>query len=154
MKIYIASRFSRRHECHALGKELEAYGHEIVSRWTKPDSDHVVPVGMSQQAADVERERFAVEDLEDVDKCDCIVSLMEENPRSNTRGGRHVEFGYAAGKGKELVVIGCRETVFHHLPDVAHFDSADDYICAVEDMSTASYSSVDCATRQRPSSVS
>ena len=133
MKIYLASRFSRRHECHELGKQLEKYGYEIVSRWTLPDSDHVVPSGMSQQAADADRERFAVEDLEDIDNCDCIVSLMEPESRNNTRGGRHVEFGYAHGRGKELVVIGCRETVFHHLPQVQHFEDVSDYLCFVED---------------------
>lgn len=133
MKIYLASRFSRRHECHDLGKELEKYGFGIVSRWTLPDSNHVVPVGMSQQAADAERERFAVEDLEDIDRCDCIVSLMEPKARNNTRGGRHVEFGYAIGRGKELVVIGCKETVFHHHPQVRHFDDVAEYLCHVED---------------------
>jgi len=133
LKIYIASRFSRRHECHALGKELENYGYQIVSRWTLPGSDHVVPVGMSQQAADAERERFALEDLEDVDECDCIVSLMEPEARNNSRGGRLVEFGYAIGKEKELVVIGCKETVFHHLPKVSHFDDVAEYLCYVED---------------------
>ena len=60
MKVYLASRFSRRHECHAIGKRLEELGYEIVSRWTLPDSDHVVPVGVSQQAADAERERYAL----------------------------------------------------------------------------------------------
>lgn len=133
MKIYLAARFSRRHECHALGKKLEQFGHEIVSRWTLPDTDHVNPAGMSEQAADKERERFAVEDLEDIDKCDCMVSLMEPEARNNTRGGRHVEFGYAIAKGKELVVIGCQETVFHHLGHVALFDDAEQYLCAVED---------------------
>jgi len=133
MRIYLASRFSRRHECHAIGKELEKFGYEIVSRWTLPDSDHVVPVGMSQQAADAERQRFAVEDLNDIDLADCIVALMEPEARNNTRGGRHVEFGYAIGKGKELVVIGCRETVFHHHPNVHHFEKIEDYLSVVED---------------------
>jgi len=131
-KIYIASRFSRRHECHALGKKLERYGFEVVSRWTLPNSDHIVPVGMSQQAADAERERFAMEDIEDVEDCDCIVSLMEPEARNNTRGGRHVEFGYAAALNKELVVIGCRETVFHHLPTVSHFNDVTEYLNHLE----------------------
>ena len=128
MKIYIAARFSRRHECHALGKELEKFGHEIVSRWTLPNSDHVVPLGMSKQASDSERERFAKEDLEDLNRCDVIVNIMEDEARNNSRGGRHVEFGYALGKGKGVVVIGCRETVFHHLPNVLHFESIDSYL--------------------------
>ena len=122
MKIYLAARFSKRHEAHELGKYLGAMGHEIVSRWTLPNAEHVVPVGLSQQAADSERRLFAIEDLEDVGNCDWLISLMEE-PRNNGRGGRHVEFGYALALGKKLTIIGPKETVFHHLDQVDHFES-------------------------------
>ena len=124
MKIYLAARFSKRHKAHELGKYLCAMGHEIVSRWTLPDAEHVIPVGMSQQAADSERRRFAMEDIEDIDSCDWMISLMEE-PRNNGRGGRHVEFGYALALGKKLTIIGPKETVFHHLDQVDHFESVD-----------------------------
>ena len=131
MKIYIAARFSKRPEANALAQELKEMGHVITSRWVKPDSDHVAPTGLSQQAADSERQRFAVEDLEDVIACDCCVSLMEE-PRNNSRGGRHVEFGIAVGLNKALVVIGPRETVFHHLPNVQHYETVSDFLDVVQ----------------------
>lgn len=131
MKFYIAARFSRRPEANALAQALKRKGHIITSRWVLPGTDHVMPTGLSAQAADSERRRFALEDLEDVIDCDCCVSLMEE-PRNNGRGGRHVEFGIAVGLMKELVVIGPRETVFHHLPVVSHFESADDFLAHVD----------------------
>lgn len=131
MKIYIAARFSRRPECNELAHKLMALGHTITSRWVKPDSDHVAPTGLSQQAADKERQRFAVEDLEDVIACDAMVSLMEE-PRNNSRGGRHVEFGIAVGLNKMLFVIGPRETVFHHLPQLAHYETVEAFLWAME----------------------
>ena len=90
MKVYIAARFSRRHEAHALGRRLQALGHTITSRWSLPDSDHVKPVGMSKQAADAERQRFAVEDIEDLQAADCCISFMQP-PRDNSRGGRQVD---------------------------------------------------------------
>ncbi len=127
MKFYIAARFSRRPECNALAHQLQALGHTITSRWVRPDSDHVVPTGLSAQAADAERERFAREDFEDVLACDAMVSLMEE-PRSNTRGGRHVEFGMAVALGKSMHIIGPRETVFHHMPDVCHHTTVDGFL--------------------------
>lgn len=130
MNIYLAARFSKRHVVHDIGKALEALGHIIVSRWSCPDSDHLVPTGMSAQAADDERRRFAIEDLEDIDKADWVVSLMEE-PRNNSRGGRHVEFGYALAKGKRLSVIGPQETVFHHLDEVEVYESPGAFIHAV-----------------------
>lgn len=122
MNFYIAARFSRRHEANSIANFLQEMGHTITSRWALPGSNHIMPAGMSAQASDAERTRFATEDCEDVRACDVVVSLMEE-PRSNGRGGRHVEFGYALGLGKKLMIIGPRETVFHHLPDVMHFET-------------------------------
>ncbi len=131
MRFYIAARFSRRPECNELAHQLIAQGHTITSRWVKPDSDHVMPTGLSAQAADHERQRFAMEDLLDVHNCHAMVSLMEE-PRSNSRGGRHVEFGIAVGLGKILYIIGPRETVFHHLPEVKHFDTVEEFLSYVQ----------------------
>lgn len=133
MKFYIAARFSRRPECNRLAHELQALGHTITSRWVKPDSDHVKPTGLSQQAADAERTRFALEDLLDVQACDAVVSLME-TPRNNSRGGRHVEFGVGLGLGKALYIIGPRETVFHHLPEVKHYHTVGDFLYDVQNL--------------------
>jgi hypothetical protein len=124
--VYLAARFSRRHECHALAKALQAKGYQITSRWVKPEADHVLPTGISAQAADDERRRFATEDVADVQAASWTISLMEE-PRSNTRGGRHIEFGIALALGHRLTIIGPRETVFHHLPQVEHFDTIEQF---------------------------
>lgn len=129
--IYIAARFSRRSEANALANELQARGHTITSRWVLPHVDHVMPTGLSAQAEDAERCRFATEDMQDVRACDCMVTLMEE-PRSNGRGGRHVEYGAALALGKGLVIIGPRETVFHHLPQAAQFDATADFLRMVD----------------------
>lgn len=83
---------------------------------------------MSPQAADAERARFALEDVEDVYSCNLFVALMEADARNNSRGGRHVEFGIAIALDIPLVVIGNRETVFHHLPQVEHYDSVDKWL--------------------------
>lgn len=124
--VYIAARFSRRHEAHELAQFLKGLGHSITSRWVLPDADHVLPTGLSEQAADAERARFAKEDLDDLHVADWCISLMEE-PRSNGRGGRHVEFGIALALGCAMTIIGPRETVFHHLSVVEHFDTVDDF---------------------------
>jgi hypothetical protein len=129
--IYIAARFSRRPEANRLARILVAAGHTITSRWVKPDCDHVLPTGLSAQAADAERARFAREDWEDVCACNWMISLMEE-PRSNSRGGRHVEFGMALAMGCALTIIGPRETVFHHLPAVEQFDTLADFLANYE----------------------
>lgn len=122
MKIYLAARFSRRHEAHALGQDLQALGHTIVSRWSRPDDDHVLPTGLSEQASDGARRRFALEDMEDIHKADCLI-LLGEPPRNNSRGGHLVEFGAALALGLRVIVVGPRATVFHCLPAVEVFDT-------------------------------
>lgn len=63
------------------------------------------------------RQKFAQDDLADVRRCNVMVNFTEP-PNSCGRGGRHVEFGLAAAWGKRLIVVGYRENVFHHLPQV------------------------------------
>lgn len=122
MKIYIACRYSRRSEAEALAQRLESKGHVVTSRWHR-SRDHELIDGLPPRATDSERERFAREDISDIGKADCLVSLMEPDSRNNSRGGRHVEFGYALGIGLYCIVIGNRETVFHHLLPVEHYDN-------------------------------
>lgn len=119
--IYLAARFSRRHECYALAVPLMAAGHTITSRWVLRN-EGTAPAGPSEEAPPAMRRMFAMEDVDDVLACDWMVSLMEE-PRGGGRGGRHIEFGMALGLGKRLTIIGPRETVFHHLDLVEQFDT-------------------------------
>jgi nucleoside 2-deoxyribosyltransferase len=132
MKIYIAARFSKRHEANKLANFLQDLGHTITSRWVRPECDHVMPTGLSEQAEDSERQRYAMEDIEDVNNCDWMISLMEE-PRNNSRGGRHIEFGYALALRKKLTIIGKRETVFHHLDEVIQFESIEQFLIHIHE---------------------
>ncbi|MBW6523473.1 Lar family restriction alleviation protein [Sphingomonas sp. RHCKR47] len=123
-RVYLASRFSRRHECHALAQVLKAAGHSIASEWVQADQESVPVVGPSDTAAPEYREYWGKLDLQNVRDCDWLISLQEPE-RSGGRGGRHVEFGIAAALNKRLTIIGPRETVFHHLPNVEHFDTVE-----------------------------
>lgn len=119
MKIYLASRYSRAPELREIRRQLEMMGHEVTSRWL--NGGHEIKPGGSDQAADEERERFAIEDWADMEGADCVISFTEEPRQTNTRGGRHVEFGGAVALGKRCIVIGWQENVFHHLPQVEFF---------------------------------
>ena len=120
LRIYIAARITRRHEAHALGRQLQALGHVITSRWMRPDADHLAPCGESEEAAYLDRQRFALDDVADLTHSDCVI-LLGEAPRNTSRGGRLVEFGIAVGFGCRLMVIGYRETVFQCLPQVEFY---------------------------------
>lgn len=118
MKIYLASRYSRLVELCEYKSILEAlYAVEVTSRWLL-GNHQVDDAGLSQEAKAEERERFAVEDFEDLMAADCVMSFTETPRSTNSRGGRHVEFGMALAAGKRCIVIGPRENVFHCLPNV------------------------------------
>lgn len=117
MKFYLASRYSRRVELAGYAKELVDLGHEVTSRWLLglheiPGKNEVRDYTRSERAL------FATEDLEDVLKADCVISFTEPHGSPFSRGGRHVEFGYALASGKKCVVIEHFENVFHCLPNV------------------------------------
>lgn len=120
MKIYLASRYSRYPEMQAVRDELAAMGYAVTSRWI--EGDHQIPdSGLSAEAKAEERTRFAEEDLADLIAADMVISFTEEPRKTQSRGGRHVEFGVALGLGKPVLVVGYRENVFHCLPQVQFF---------------------------------
>ena len=113
MNLYLAARYSRRLELCDYAASMEARGHHITSRWLL--GSHQAENDQLQRGA--EAERFAAEDLDDVRRAHAVIAFTEP-PRSNTsRGGRHVEFGYALGLGIPLVIVGPRENVFGCLVD-------------------------------------
>ena len=103
-KLYLAASFSRRSELQSYARYLTAQGYEVTSRWL--GDEHV----KGQTAEN------ALIDEEDVKRCDVLVAFTDEV--SLGRGGRHVEFGMARALGKELVIIGPEEHIFHHLPGI------------------------------------
>ncbi len=82
----------------------------VTARWIS---------GAHETDAGVPDLKAALEDIQDVEAADIVVSFTETGDvPGRSRGGRHVEFGYALAKGKRLIVVGTRENVFHHVPGV------------------------------------
>lgn len=101
---------------------LGAQGHTITSRWLLGDHQ-IDDAGLSLEAKAEERQRFAMEDWADLMSADMCISFTEEPRGTNSRGGRHVEFGAALAAGKRCIVIGPRENVFHCLPSVEVYET-------------------------------
>lgn len=110
MKMYLAGRWQQRWFIADLAKDIESRGHIVTSRWLQPGHTD-------------DRTRAALDDLEDVDKADVLVSFTETPAVGYNTGGRHVEFGFAYKAGKLLVIIGPAEHIFHDLPGVKRFDN-------------------------------
>lgn len=115
-KIYLAALFSRRAEMEEIANKLRSYGYHVCSRWVFGGEDGLT------------REQISLVDIEDVDKCDVLISFTHPRGSMTSGGGRHVEFGYAMARGKELVIVGERENVFHHFPAVSVYENIDQFI--------------------------
>lgn len=135
MKIYLASRYGRREELLGYAKDLEEMGHEITSRWIT--GIHEIP-GRSESVSDrnsyteKERAHFAQEAIEDIEEADTLIAFTNPDNSSYSRGGCHVEFGYALAKKKQIIVIGPRENVFHCLPEAWVFATWERFLTVLE----------------------
>lgn len=119
MKIYLAARYSRRHELRGYAQQLRRAGHQVTSRWIY--TEHA-----DARKNDAE---IALRDYEDLVAANCLVAFTESpGCGGRNRGGRHVEFGAALALKMVLIVVGPLENVFHSLPQVAWFDAFDDLV--------------------------
>lgn len=109
--VYLSARYARRHELRRYRDDLLAKGFRVASRWLDGD-DEDGPAGPSREDA----RRWLEMDLVDLAQSTTFVSFSEdpENPPAGSgRGGRHVETGMALEKGKEVLLVGPRENLFH-----------------------------------------
>lgn len=118
MKIYLASRYSRREELCKYRDELVAAGHEVTSSWLdtnwRPNEE-----GASAAPPEYRRE-WAQKDFNDVRAAGCLIYFASG---TRGRGGCHVEVGIALGIQSTVVVIGEPENLFHFLPNVIRVES-------------------------------
>jgi hypothetical protein len=129
MKFFLSARYSRRDELRLIRTDLCSRGHEVTSRWLDVSSRDRDPLG-SSAAPPPDRAEFAVKDLHDVAACDCLIAFTEP-PRSDGRGGRHVEYGAALAMGKRVVVVGYRENLFHEHPLVEFYPDVESMLAHV-----------------------
>jgi hypothetical protein len=127
VRVYIAASYARHADLQPVKRSLDTMGHKVVSRWLERSfktiddgrkRDWATPSRMADEAA---------MDFTDVTKCDTFV--LEGAPEGTcVRGGKYVEFGVALAQGKSLHVIGHRELMFMHLPQVAFHETWYDFL--------------------------
>ena len=140
MNIYLAARYSRREELCGYRAQLQKLGHDVPARWLngghqintegqplKESGEQLVEDGAADVAAEL-RQKFAIDDFDDVKACDLLVAFTEIPRTSTSRGGLHVELGLALGMGKPVVIIGPRENIFCWLPTVPQFNSLEEFL--------------------------
>jgi nucleoside 2-deoxyribosyltransferase len=115
VRVYLASQYGRRLELAKYRDEAVAAGIEVTANWLNGEEDKTPEA----------RQRYARIDLADIDACDILISFTEHRDAPTRRGGRHVEFGYALAKGKEVWCMPYRENIFMELPEVKCFETWD-----------------------------
>ena len=132
MKLYLAAQYGWRDSIKEHAKKIESIGIEVTSSWLNERKE---PQSELTELTPRFLREHAIIDVRDIDKADGIV-LFTVNPTTPTkRGGRHVEFGYALGLGKKLIICGPHENIFHYLPEVVICETFDDllkYLSEVE----------------------
>lgn len=126
LTVYLAGPYAARDKLALYADELQQVGYRIACRWL--DETHEIHSGTAGAAADLADEQVnqhARHDLEDIDKADIVVAFTSDVltiplPFGGS-GGRHVETGYALAKGKQVVLIGEPENVFHRMRQVERF---------------------------------
>ena len=110
MRVYIAGKWEAKARLVGIASKLEALGHTVTSRWLK--NDVAVETGAWALMTGNEASGIAQQDLLDIDAADALI--LDTIDESNT-GGREVEYGFALGRGKIVMVIGPKRNGFHHL---------------------------------------
>ena len=115
MKVYLASRYSRKTELRKYANKARKEGIKITSSWLR---EHNAPDAILSQISDKRNRDYALQDLKDIKRADTLV-LFSENPLVGIpRGGRLTEFGYALALGKSIIVVGPRENTFMYMLEV------------------------------------
>jgi len=122
--VYLASRSEDRNHIQQIAKQLRKKGITVTSGWLRYG-------GMAYQHLDrmslPEAWRLvATNDLSDLDAADLVVVFSPPKALKVGTGGRHIEFGYAYGTGKPIVLVGKPGTVFHYLPGIHHVEKEKD----------------------------
>lgn len=127
-KFYIAARFSRQEEMRKVEADLKSFGHEVTSRWLYEES-----TGSDETL----KAKWARYDVEDVRNASTFLFFAEDEDAGYMTGGRHVEFGMAVAFGMQILVIGGKENIFHHLtwdeatrrrPQIIHYETYDMFV--------------------------
>jgi nucleoside 2-deoxyribosyltransferase len=96
----------------AIAQALRDKGHVISSTWHDVD--------------DPEAEETALRDFSQIEDAEEFILLNPAEWAHKGTGGRHVEFGYAVARGKDMIVLGSRTNIFHRIETIRVVEQLED----------------------------
>ena len=112
MRIYLGADWKRREELQGYARDLEALGHIVTSSWLWTEANDKDYRSRWEEQAKMDCKNIAESDV-------CV--FFTEQPGTMSRGGRHVEFGYALSLQRynwnirKTYVVGPIESQFYTL---------------------------------------
>lgn len=135
MKVYVATKWSRRAEAQEVIATLRSLGHTITHDWTQEEDP---PAGTPEADMAMFYAECAADDVNGVLDADAVIFLHDPAAR-----GMYVEFGLALSAGvKAIVVDGLGDPtatcpVFYYLPEVEHVSSVEAALDVLDRMALA-----------------
>ncbi len=126
LKIYLAARYGLWEAMQVYGEHIEALGHETTSSWyhdVDPDAEEDTDPDVLREEA-----RLDIAGIEGADLVIVFTEALDCHIPGASRGGRHVEMGVALGMKKSVWIVGPRENIFCHHPNVVAFDTFDEVL--------------------------
>lgn len=124
MKVYLAARFDRKEEMKALSLLLGVHGIECTSRWL---DEPPLPKGQRAQARFLQN--TAQMDADDVYAADMLIRFSDDlsKPKVPSRwctSSRMEETGMAHAWGKQIVIVGGKQSLFDRFTNRVHVRDA------------------------------
>lgn len=111
-KVYLAARYGRKDELLEYASDLLHF--YCTSRWLVVHER----AASDELPSSAEQLLWATEDLQDIEEADIVICFTEKKDSKYSRGGRHVEAGFAIASGKPVICVGPAENIFYALPQV------------------------------------
>jgi nucleoside 2-deoxyribosyltransferase len=123
MILYLAAKYQWRLVVKQIATKIEAQSpHTVIGRWLSGAHD-----GLSIE----DQARWAGEDFDDIDYADCLVVFQLPVDEPEQSSGRHIEHGYALGKGKQVIIVGKSTSVFRYAQGTTCYPSLDEFYKAI-----------------------
>ena len=107
-----------------FANHLLGLGWLVTSRW-------VLGVHGEDDGDDTQWCKYAQDDVDDIRAADWFILFTESEPV--TRGSRLTELGYALAWKKNVIIVGPRENIFCHLPEIyRQYDSGYDLLTELQ----------------------
>src|ERR1035437_8904236 len=126
LKVYLAAPYSQKTYITYCATELREAGVTVTSSWLE---ENEAPTSELRDLSPWTRRDYAIRDVKDVMAADIMV-LFNDPTHLLIRQGRTAEMGMFIGRraathqGLPIFVVGLEmENIFHHLPQVPHFEN-------------------------------